>query len=473
MEAEMVRWYRASMVVIGTWLVLSGGPACHDPHERPETPSEPGAERDEFHTQSVGRLWGGRILDGSESPNGRRVALRTKVRHGQSIWLDGQYGPVYDEIKEVAWSPGSRRVAYCAKKNDLWRLVVNGKESSAKYFFMTDITFSPNGKRHGFIAVSREEEGSLVVLDGKEHPHIFEEIGRPGIVWSPDGRRVAFAANTGSGYSVFLDGEMGPVFDSVFEFTFSPDGRRWAYMAKKGEQWFVVIQGQKTRAYDWLGRDGPKFSPDSRHIAYIARDGNDWIVVEDGREVARHPVAKELTYSPDGRLGYYAQNKNGQWLVSLGGKIVGNHESLGQTGIVFSPTGEHYAYAASDGTDWFVVHDGRQGPGFPKLGGQTLTFNSSGNQLAYVVIEDAHMFVVLNGQEGPRFDQIVGELTFSRSGRELAYSVIDKRQWAVVVNDKRGPNYRGILSGPVCVEGGMEYLALQGAEVLRVRESLD
>jgi Tol biopolymer transport system component len=351
----------------------------------------------------------------------------------------------------------------------LWRLVLDGNESSEKYLRIAGITFSPNSQRLAFIAV-REDHGRLVCVDGKKRPQVFDGIGRPGIIWSPDSRRVAYAGKIGRVCSVFLNGKKGPVFDDVYGVTFSPDGRRWAYMARKGQQWFVMIDGKKTRAYEGAGIDGPKFSPDSRHIAYTAKDGNDWIVCEDGTERARYPAVHHLTYSPKGGIGYYAKDEDGRSMVIIDGQVVGSHESMGQTGIVFSSDGEHYAYSARDGADWFAVHNGRPGPRFRYVGKGTLTFGPQGKQLAYAAaMDDANMFAVLNDRAGPRFDKILGKLIFSPSGKKLAFRVLDEEEWAVVVNGTKGPDYDMVLGNPIFVKGRLEYVAVRDTEVFRVQ----
>ncbi|MDL5502050.1 MAG: hypothetical protein QSU88_02435, partial [Candidatus Methanoperedens sp.] len=63
--------------------------------------------------------------------------------------------------------------------------------------------------------------------------------------------------------------------------TFSPDGKRIAYAAREGDKWFVVVDGKEGKRYDDILKHTPVFSPDSKRIAYAAREGNKWFVIEE------------------------------------------------------------------------------------------------------------------------------------------------------------------------------------------------
>ncbi len=64
------------------------------------------------------------------------------------VVIDGQEGPVYDEISQVGriFSPDGKRVAYPAKKGRKWLVVMDGREES-EYDGIDQVVFSPDGKR--------------------------------------------------------------------------------------------------------------------------------------------------------------------------------------------------------------------------------------------------------------------------------------------------------------------------------------
>jgi len=98
-----------------------------------------------------------------------------------------------------------------------------------------------------------------------------------------------------------LDGKEGPRYDSTKDVLvvdavedkryegfsqpiFSPDSRRLAYAARRGEKWRAVIGGVEGPGYGSFAL-GSLFSPDSRHVAFLAqRDDKKYVIVVDGGE---------------------------------------------------------------------------------------------------------------------------------------------------------------------------------------------
>jgi len=60
---------------------------------------------------------------------------------------------------------------------------------------------------------------------------------------------------------VVLDGKGGEGYDGIQSLIFSPDGKRKAFAARTGKKWSVVVDGQAGFAYDQVV--GPAFSPDA------------------------------------------------------------------------------------------------------------------------------------------------------------------------------------------------------------------
>jgi len=283
--------------------------------------------------------------------------------------------------------------------------------------------------------------------------------------------------------SVWLDGEEGQAYDQIRNVTrgvykerdlmFSPDGKRLAYTARNGNKWFMVVDGVKGEEYDGLRE--PYFSMDSKHVCYVAFSGKDCILVMDGKEYAKYPFIKmnfpsyrtkkpvriiddtycPVVFGPNGRFAFVASKAKLEFAV-IDGKATPEYDAI--KGIEFSPDGSRYAYIARKNEKDFVVLNGIPGPKYDNIDG--LTFSPDGRQLVYVATRydangDPSVCVVVDGKEGPKFYDIhAGSVAFSPDGKRLAYAASpDGDQWLVVENGKLGPKYDE-LGG---YAGGMSY----------------
>lgn len=125
------------------------------------------------------------------SPDGLKVAYRARLNgNWYMIVNDEEFGP-YSEIQDPIFSPDGSQLIFAARKDDGWFVVVNGKEWGP-YYSVHDVCFSPNGKRIAFIATRRFEGDnieSILVVDAKEV--IVEKRRLSGIIFSRDESRVA------------------------------------------------------------------------------------------------------------------------------------------------------------------------------------------------------------------------------------------------------------------------------------------
>lgn len=83
-------------------------------------------------------------------------------------------------------------------------------------------------------------------FDDFDHP----SRSRP-LVFSPDGRKLAYATKRDGKEFILFGEEKGPAFAEVGDPVFSPDGGRLAYRAKAGERWFLAadtLEGPKPAA---------------------------------------------------------------------------------------------------------------------------------------------------------------------------------------------------------------------------------
>jgi Tol biopolymer transport system component len=149
-----------------------------------------------------------------------------------AVVVDGVEGKEYDEIGRFIFSSDSKRVAYAAKRNGKWLIVVDEVESSEYDGIMTGTPiFSPDSKRVAYAVIRRK----------------YSWLG----------------LTTSSVYVTVVDGVEGSEYDEMAGFTFSPDSKRLAYGAKRGGKCMFVVDGVEDSEYDDL-LSVPIFSPDSK-----------------------------------------------------------------------------------------------------------------------------------------------------------------------------------------------------------------
>lgn len=134
---------------------------------------------------------------------------------------------------------------------------------------------------------------------------------------SPDGQKIAYAINKDSGWAVVVNGQVGPVYDSLSPVMFSPDSEHFAYTGKKNNQDVVVVDHQAGPSFDWTFE--PKtFTPDSRFFIYKARkDGKDSMMINNWSSRAYDEIYK-ASVSPDGsQLFIFARQDKELWRISI------------------------------------------------------------------------------------------------------------------------------------------------------------
>jgi hypothetical protein len=357
------------------------------------------------------------------SPDGMRMAYAVLDGQGRGhIVVDGKAGLNYTGLAGVpVFSADSRHMAYAARNTqNQWFAVVDGVERHDKH---------PSAKGHPGIS--------------------------PDLLFSLDGRRLAYVASVDSGSAVkqfvVVDGQEGAQYDEIAGLAMSPNGERVAYAARTGNQWAVVVDGREGPRHEGVLGQTPVFSPDGRHVAYAGRDGGRVFVVVDRKRGRDYDgMGGAIFFGPDSARVVYSPGVGRRRAVVVGEEELGLYERIDDYSFVFTSDGKHLAYKAGDANSWFVVVDGKRGGSYAGVGRPVFT---SDGRVAYTACdrcggglrEDAAVSVVLDGRKiGAAYGSIAEPIAFSADGRRMAF--VAKRGLAqlVVVDGKEERPYASI-----------------------------
>jgi TolB protein len=193
----------------------------------------------------------------------------------------------------------------------------------------------------------------VVNQDGTEKRRVTgNSYSESQLVYSRDGKRIAFSSIRGSKQHVYVMNSNGTGVRRLtrnpapaFQPTWSPDGRRIAFVSLRPnfEIYVINIDGTGERHLTpgpkWVGDSSPSWSPDGRWIAFSSsrlKDGNPEIfkMRPDGSNVTRltftdtpgevSPDDGFPNWSPDGRSIIFSSNRADRqhdlWVIRADGK---------------------------------------------------------------------------------------------------------------------------------------------------------
>jgi hypothetical protein len=205
------------------------------------------------------------------SPDGKRIAYIAMVtKKGKPKWcvvVDGEEGEFYDEIKggSIIFSPDSKHVAYLAsihaenkenleekfrdKTNDKYFVVNDGKEGKQYSGIVNGtLVFSPDGNHLAYIARSG---GYFLIVDEKEKASFaISATIKP--LYNPVTGKLLCVVRDKNKYFLVQDGKEGKRYHGISptSIVFSDDGRHIAFTAMSGDKQFVVLDDTEGRKYD-------------------------------------------------------------------------------------------------------------------------------------------------------------------------------------------------------------------------------
>ena len=349
--------------------------------------------------------------------------------------------PFTTKLSDVEASHDNLHHCYVVGLPDHWRLRHDGREGPLYNRIYTGL-YSPNGERLAYVA--RNEEGTLVVLDGKEGKP-YERIA-DSLVFSPDSRHICyFAVLPGRKFALVLDGTESGNWDQAHSFVFSQDGAHHAYAALGNGRWAVIRDGTPGDSFDnGIRPDSIRFSPDSQRLGYVAATGHKNVAVVDGHPgKATDGIFGPLCFSPDSRHVAYAAKQGNRFQIVRDEKSMGDFEEVSADEIVFSPDSKHLAYIAVRNDKWCLVLDEVPGPEWDGIGNGSVVFSPNSQRVAYAAKQGLRWrIVVVNEGQGSEFDGIHYQWAqFSPDSRRMAYLASREGKWRLVLDGREGKPY--------------------------------
>ena len=254
-------------------------------------------------------------------------------------------GQGWDETP--AWSPDGNRIAFARSVYapgepdvaligvDVWTVAADGRgrRNLTRDAGSTSPVWSPGGRR---IAFARGDGVLVVRRDGSRKRRIVRRDDPAAPTWSPDGHRIAFippgelriVGATGRGQRLLARGA-----DSGSSPSWSPDGSRIAFDGRRTVEGVFVVpwRGGRSRLLA-RGFVEPAWSPDGRTVAVVRagtpREAGLFLVVARGGRPHRltRGLDTQPEWSPDGRrLAFRRGDANGDiYVVGADGRGLRN-----------------------------------------------------------------------------------------------------------------------------------------------------
>jgi WD40 repeat protein len=433
-----------------------------------------------------------------------------------SVFIDGVPGAKYDAVEFLNFAPGGRTLAYAARKEGKWFVVLDGKETPAYGVPQPLFLISPDGKRAAYIA--KDGEKTYMVVDGK--PFGQYDPGAGPALFSPDSAHFAYSAWNGKNAFVVLDGKQGREYGAaedrdtaeIDNLKFSPDGNHLAYTVSHSTRTkcFVVLDGTAGPGYGYISYLA--FSPDSKHLAYCtgsAGSDKECFAVLDGKPGPEFDGAADPVFSPDGEHFAYKAAKGEKSFIVLDGRpgleydhvnyifltpsgsydmsrwdeVKGGFEYVMQHKPcfpLFSPDGKTAAYWGTNGeqhidtVNRFAVINGQ-----PR---RASLLSPDGKRAAFVDHKDGKYFVVVDGRPSPAYDDENANLApaFSPDSEHFAYAIWKGSKAIMVIDGQEGPEFDrieyiypvfspdGQRSVYAASNGKKDYLVFDGSRIVKI-----
>ncbi len=330
----------------------------------------------------------------------------------------------------IALSRDGGRIAYRqAIRGEPERLVLDGEPGPPRDFGIdtSEMCFSPDGRRLAYAAERFYRR--LVICDRRELTY-----GSRGFAFSPDSRHFAYVDARGV---MMRDGTPDPPTEWPARPVYSPDSRRLAYAGGFNGLRCLVVDGRRGQLFESVG--DPVFSPDGKIVACAVRDKGKWGVMTGASTYGGYDDVGKLVYSPDGLHLAHRARTGAKAFVVRDKEALATFEEVRDP--VFSPAGGRLAYAARAGKEWLVVCDERKSKGYADVG--TPVFSPDGKRVAWRAVQGGKPLIVCDGKESAPMGDVIW-LGFSPDGAHLA-AVVRENACAMVLDGLKGPAHLWVL----------------------------
>lgn len=285
------------------------------------------------------------------SRDGSKVAY---VKEDRSVWInEDQISPGLNFKDFLSFSPDGSRLAYVAKGAGKEFVMINGKKVSSEYDsrsklgydrldmldLIKNLTFSPDSRRLAYVTKGDNKKYSVWVDNKRVSP---EFDGVEGIVFSPDSRKLAYEAKKGGS-----KGSKRLKIEVPDKLPYATNkGEAKAGVDTKDEKWFVMM-GPKKISPDFDFISDLTFSPDGSQLAIAAGINKKYVVLLNGKQIFDRPVVKTsqssggFFFSPDGKkLAYRSVSKDKVFVMINDKKITPSFDFVDFAEEHFEKTGE-------------------------------------------------------------------------------------------------------------------------------------
>ena len=380
------------------------------------------------------------------SSGGETLCYEAELGDKEVPVCNGGDGPLFDDLEFLRLSPDGAHVLVAGKVDGMYRVFLNGSQVRQTPHRMWQGTVSWDGKgawiERGRDEQTGEEFARMVTSDGAEGAAYPAIHGDP-LFTRNRAELYYIAGKEGGNRFLVRDGEeLKPTMGYGYAFTVTPDGAFYAFVAHVDDTVrCMVVNGQIGPDFDDIW-DPATFSPDGQRHIYAAKRGGETFLVVDGQIVAHDfgplKTVSGVTFSADGgRWAAGFQLSDEEYAVVVDGKEVGRGQGSPRQ-IVFSPDGTRVAWLERQKPSWRAYLDGKPGPEAREI-----------------------------------FDEAPPQ--FSPDGRHLVYFTRDAREkkMGIAVFGGEPLVHDIVVPRAAFVQGGLEYLAIDGTHFRRERISLD
>jgi hypothetical protein len=341
------------------------------------------------------------------------------------------------------------------------------------------------------------------------------------VVFSEQGRGVAYIAEQNGRQRVVHNGRAGKFYQEISHLRISPDGQHVSYSYTTGELLVMVTDGLESNSF--VDVYDAVYSPDSQHVAYLG-EGRDkkMRIVLDGKdiEVCQNVVSSNFMFTHDSAkmLYHIRPDREGQdaslitFDLKTGSKTV---KQCLDSPIVMNSANDRIAATVAEGDKRVVINFAVDSPDVVGKSGaydalNNITISEDGKGVAFIGVKGKQGYLVMNGKEdripdelmvydapvirpdmkgagiilgtrdryniqyvvfqselgsGPKTKSYsqVKELVYKKGDNSYAYVAMSRSKAFVVLNGKEGPAFDAVVAPMFSPDGSkLVYRARKG-----------